>query len=51
MRLTPQQALERIQGSGMTRKAKGRQDSASPSIDEDEGVIEIEPLGLEVYEE
>jgi hypothetical protein len=50
MKLTPQQALERIQGSGMAR-TKGRQDSASPSIDEDEGVIEIEPLGLEVYEE
>lgn len=44
MRLTANEALNRL-------KAKGRQDSASPSINEDEGVIEIEPLGLEVYEE
>lgn len=42
MRLTANEALERLQG-------KGRQDNASPSIDEDEGVIEIEPLELEVY--
>ena len=42
MRLTPQQALERLQG-------KWRQDNVSPSIKEDEGVIEIEPLELEVY--
>lgn len=48
MRLTSNQALERLMSTGMRKE---QQDNVPPSINEDEGVIEIEPLELEVYEE
>ena len=35
----------------MRLTANEQHNSTSPSLNEDEGVIEIEPLGLEVYEE
>lgn len=48
MKLNSNQALERLMSTGIRKE---QQDDAPPSLNEDEGVIEIEPLELEVYEE